>query len=124
MANEQNLAPPFGTEGAYKPTSEDRAKGGKASGPARKWNNEMRKRVQAFLMKQTGETEDGEPLTTMDDLLAFAFEHFKESGNAELLKFFRDTAGEKPTDKVEVREDTVTVTFTDVDEEDEAESGD
>lgn len=101
MANEQNLIP-----AAHPLTVEDQSKGGKASGRVRKYKGDLRRACEALLK---GAIEfDGKELSGAD---AAALALMKEalSGNTRAFEVLRDTAGQKPVDKIEQRVTSKTI---------------
>lgn len=109
----ENLLPPYGSpERSSDEVREQNAKGGIASGAVRRKKAAMRDYVQFILgmkrkvsektleqLKEMGVTEDevtGQTLALMkimDKAIA---------GDIKAMEFLRDTAGEKPTDKVDM----------------------
>lgn len=95
MANEQNLRP-----AEYKLTLEEQKKGGKASGEARRKKRDLRLALEALLEKEF-KGEDNELLSGAELL---ALKQFKKGieGDTRAFEVIRDTAGQKPVERVEV----------------------
>lgn len=97
MANEKNLVK--GDE-AHKFTPEEASKGGKASAEARRKKRDLRLAIEMLLEKdiigKDGETKSGAEY--------IAFQQFKKAlkGDTRAFEVLRDTAGQKPIDKVMV----------------------
>ena len=100
MANEQNLNP-FGTltEDEQREIS---SKGGKASGEARRKKKLLRECLEILLEKEITDKK-GE---TMSGAEALSTKLFAEAmkGNVKAFEVLRDTAGQKPVEKVIVSE--------------------
>ena len=100
MANEQNLNP-FGTltENEQREIS---SKGGKASGEARRKKKLLRECLEILLEKEITDKK-GE---TMSGAEALSTKLFAEAmkGNVKAFEVLRDTAGQKPVEKVVVSE--------------------
>lgn len=96
MANEQNLVK--GDE-CHKLTAEDQSKGGKASGEARRQKADLRKMCQMVLEMdikgKDGTVKSGAEAITLAQLQKAL------KGDAKAYEVLRDTAGQKPVDKVE-----------------------
>lgn len=97
MANEQNLRP-----GEYKLTLEEQKKGGKASGEARAARRDLRKALEALLDKEFS-SKNGEMLTGAE---AIALKQMEKAlkGDTRAFEVVRDTAGQKPVEKIMVAE--------------------
>lgn len=95
MANEQNLRP-----SEYKLSQEEAKKGGIASGEARRKKRDLRLAFEALLEKEF-KGEDGELLSGAELL---ALKQFKKGveGDTKAFEVIRDTAGQKPVERVEV----------------------
>lgn len=87
-------------------------KGGIASGKARRDKKEMRELVQEILNMnvRSGKAEDFQNLAeskgkniTVNQALVLAQVKKAMSGDTRAVEFLRDTAGQKPTDKQEIR---------------------
>ena len=105
--NKQNLKVPTSEEARI-----NGAKGGKASGAARRRKKAMKDIALAFGKEeapagiiakfiQLGMLEAGETCT-MDEALMLAQYGKALSGNTQAAQFVRDTSGQKPLDQVEV----------------------
>ena len=103
MANEQNLIP-----AAHPLTVEDQSKGGKASAKARKHRGDLRRACEA-LLKETIMFDEKE----LSGAEAAALAMMKEAlmGNTKAFVALRDTAGQKPADKVEATQKIVQKTI-------------
>lgn len=97
MANEQNLIPE-----AHKLTVEEQSAGGKASGEARAARRDLRKALEALLDKEFS-SKDG---TTLSGAEAIALKQMEKAlkGDTRAFEVVRDTAGQKPVDKVMIAE--------------------
>lgn len=98
MANEQNLK-----SLADRTTSEKRKiakKGGKASGEARRNKRDIRAALEALLEKEY-KGKNGEELSGAE---AIALKQMEKAlkGDTRAFEVVRDSAGQKPVDKVEV----------------------
>ena len=96
MANEQNLVK--GDE-CHKLTAEDQSKGGKASGEARRQKADLRKMCQ-MVLEMDIKGKDG---TVKSGAEAITLAQLRKAlkGDAKAYEVLRDTAGQKPVDKVE-----------------------
>lgn len=94
MANEQNLRP-----GEYKLTVEEQKRGGIASGKARREKANLRALAQLWLETEVTKDKNGEPMTGGQFMLAVAAKEIAK-GNSKFWELMRDTAGQKPVDKV------------------------
>lgn len=94
MANEQNLKP-----GEYKLSQEEAKKGGKRSGEVRAARRDLRKALEALLDKEF-KGKDG---VTLSGAEAIALKQMEKAlkGDTKAFEVVRDTAGQKPVDKVE-----------------------
>jgi hypothetical protein len=97
MANEQNLRP-----SEYKFTQEEAKKGGKASGEARRRKRDLRLALEALLEKEY-KGKDGKRLSGAE---AIAIKQMEKAlkGDTKAFEVIRDTAGQKPVDKVMISE--------------------
>lgn len=93
MANEQNLIPQ-----AHTLTVEEASKGGKASGEARRAKKSLREAMQ-ILMDADLTGKDGKTMTGTEAMAAKAFQAALK-GDWKAWELVRDTAGQKPVDKV------------------------
>ncbi len=98
MANEKNLKP-FGTltESEQREISQ---KGGEASGEARRAKKSLREAMQV-LMEADLTGKDGKTMTGTEAMAAKAFQAALK-GDWKAWELVRDTAGQKPVDKVMV----------------------
>ena len=94
MANEQNLIP-----GAHRLTVEEASKGGINSGKARREKGNLRALAQLWLETDVTKDKNGEPMTGGQFMLAVAAKEIAK-GNSKFWELMRDTAGQKPVDKV------------------------
>ena len=94
MANEQNLRPC-----EHKLTEEEAKKGGRASGEARRRKRDIRLAMEALLEKQY-KGRDG---TSLSGAEAIAMKQMEKAlkGDPKAFELVRDTAGQKPVEKVE-----------------------
>lgn len=96
MANEQNLRP-----GEHIPTIEEAKKGGIASGESRRRKKLLRECLDELLAKEY--TSEGKTLTGSEALAVTLMEKAMK-GDVKAFEVLRDTAGEKPVEKVMVAE--------------------
>ncbi len=102
MANEQNLIP--NDQRTPNERRENASKAGKASGKARSQKKSLREALQALL---NGKYDvDGQKVDGYSLLALKAFEQ-AQNGSIKAFEVIRDSIGEKPTDKVEVEDNTV-----------------
>lgn len=94
MANEQNLRP-----GEHIPTKEEAKKGGIASGESRRRKKLLRECLDELLAKEYT-TKQGKMLGS--EALAAMLMKKSMSGDVRAFEVLRDTAGEKPVEKVMV----------------------
>ena len=92
MANEQNLKPC-----EYKFTQEEAKKGGIASGESRRRKKLLRECLDELLAKEY--TSEGKTLTG-SEALAVTLMKKAMKGDVKAFEVLRDTAGEKPVEKV------------------------
>jgi hypothetical protein len=99
MANNQNLVK--GDE-AHKLTAEEQSAGGKASAEARRKKRDLRLAME-MLLEQDITGKDG---TVKSGAEAIAVQQFKKAlkGDSKAFEVIRDTAGQKPIDKIQVAE--------------------
>lgn len=97
MANEQNLRP-----GEYKFTLEDAKRGAKKSAEARRKKRDLRQAIE-ILLETDIEGDDGQMQSGAE---ALAIAQFKKAlkGDTRAFEVLRDTAGQKPIEKVQVAE--------------------
>ena len=98
MVNKENLIPQ-----AHRLTVEEASRGGIASGKARAAKKELRERITEWLDSEVGKDKKGNPLTGTDLMLQVAVKEMAK-GNPKFWELIRDTAGQKPVDKVMVAE--------------------
>lgn len=98
MANEQNLKPL--NKRSKKKARELGAKGGIASGEARRKKRDLKLAMQALLEAEVTDKKTGE---TMSGAEAIAMAQYKKAlkGDAKAFELVRDTSGQKPVEKVE-----------------------
>lgn len=98
MANEQNLKP-FTSDQSHEEAVQNGAKGGIASGEARRKKRDIRLAMEALLEKQY-KGKDGKQLSGAE---AIALKQMEKAlkGDAKAFELVRDTAGQKPVEKVE-----------------------
>lgn len=120
MANEQNLIKPKRDRTA-KQRRESAQKAGKASAKKRKERKKMQEVAKIVLDMpiEPGEVTDLEGITfedypdvnlTVGELAVLAVAKKARKGDVAALTFLRDTAGEKPIEKVEVSGDITAAT--------------
>ena len=95
MANEKNLN--------HKLTAEELRKGGQKSGEARKAKKSLREAMQ-ILMDADLTGKDGKTMTGTEAMAAKAFQAALK-GDWKAWELVRDTAGQKPVDKVQMKTD-------------------
>ena len=95
--NEQNLRP-----GEYKFTLEDAKRGAKKSAEARRKKRDLRQAIE-ILLETDIEGDDGQMQSGAE---ALAIAQFKKAlkGDTRAFEVLRDTAGQKPIEKVQVAE--------------------
>lgn len=114
MANEQNLLKK--EDRTPKQRRESARKAGKASGKARRERKAMQEiaRIVLDMPLEAGDLKDIEGLTfedypdanlTLGQAAVLAVAKKAKRGDVQALQFLRDTAGEKPVEKVEVSGD-------------------
>ena len=92
MANEQNLKPQ-----AHKLTVEEQSNGGKASGKARRKRKEFKEALKTALTVVMDNNK------TVQEIGIEALMDKFMKGDPKVFELIRDTIGEKPTDKQEVK---------------------
>ena len=97
MANEQNLVR---GDDAHKLTAEEASKGGKASAEARRRKRDLRKAFEMLLEKEFAD-KSGKLISGAEALAAKQFEKALK-GDSKAFEVVRDTAGQKPVEKLEV----------------------
>lgn len=100
MANVENLV--RGGE-AHKLTAEEASKGGIASGESRRRKKELKDKITEWLEAEVGKDKKGNPLTGTDLMLQVAVKEMTK-GNPRFWELLRDTAGQKPIEKVMIAE--------------------
>lgn len=100
MANEQNLVK--GAD-AHKLTAEEASKGGKRSVEVRRQKRDLRRALEALLDKNMGKNKDGEDVSGAEALALKQFEKALK-GDTRAFEIIRDTAGQKPVEKVMISE--------------------
>lgn len=97
MANEKNLCP-----GGYKLTVDEQKKGGKVSGEVRRRKRDIRLALEALLEKNY-KGKNGEELSGAE---AIALKQMEKAlkGDTRAFEVVRDSAGQKPVEKVMVAE--------------------
>ena len=101
MANEQNLIPT--TKRSKDEARENSRKGGIASGEARRRKRDLRRALEALLDKNMGKNKDGEDVSGAEALALKQFEKALK-GDTKAFEVIRDTAGQKPVEKVMIAE--------------------
>ncbi len=112
MANEQNLTP-FTSDQSREEAVKNGAKGGVASGEARRRKKTLREQMEMLLslpVKDEATRDFIESLgispDEVDNALAITLSMYQEAlkGNTKAFELIRDTIGEKPTDKLQIEE--------------------
>ena len=98
MANEQNLIP--NSERSPNEVRENGKKGGIASGKARRQKKLLRECLEILLEKEMTDKK-GETITGAEAMAAKVFQQALK-GDLRAFEIVRDTAGQKPVDKVMV----------------------
>lgn len=97
MANEKNLRP---CEHQF--TQEEAKKGGIASGESRR-NKKLLRECLEMLLEKEMQAKTGETMTGAEALAAKLFSEAMK-GNVKAFEVLRDTAGQKPADKLIISE--------------------
>lgn len=94
MANEQNLIPQ-----AHELSVDEQSKGGKASAEARRQKRDLRKMCE-MVLEMDIKAKDG---TVKSGAEAITLAQLQKAlkGDAKAFEVLRDTAGQKPVDKIE-----------------------
>lgn len=98
MANEKNLKP-----SEYKLSQEEAKRGGIASGEARRNKKLLRECLEILLEKEMTD-KSGKTVTGAEALTAKLFAEAMK-GNVKAFEVLRDTAGQKPVEKVQMNAD-------------------
>lgn len=98
MAKEDNLRPVDSSN-----AREMGRKGGEASGKARREKADLRKQAQLWLETDVTHDKNGNPLTGAQMMMAVAAKEIAK-GDPKFWELMRDTAGQKPVDKVMIAE--------------------
>lgn len=102
MLGEQNLRPVRSKDEAR----ERGAKGGKASGKARRDKKMLRDCLEILLERAEKVEIDGKTIKlTGAELIALTAYQKAAGGDIKAMEFVRDTAGQKPVDKVQMKTD-------------------
>lgn len=101
MANEQNLVP-FTSDQSHEEAVINGAKGGLASGEARRRKRDLRQALEMLLEKEY-QDKNGNKLTGTEAITAKLFEQAMK-GNIRAFETLRDTVGQKPIEKVMIAE--------------------
>lgn len=96
--NEQNLRP-----GGYKFTDEDREKAKTSRRENLLKKQDLNAKINLWLHSEVGKDKHGNPLTGTDLMLQVAIREMSK-GNPKFWELLRDTAGQKPIDKVMLSE--------------------
>ena len=99
MANEKNLRP-FTSEQSHEEAVENGKKGGIASGEAKRAKKSLREAMQ-ILMNADLTGKDGKTMTGTEAMAAKAFQAALK-GDWKAWELVRDTAGQKPIEKIMV----------------------
>lgn len=98
MANEHNLKPC-----EHKFTQEEAKKGGVASGEARRAKKSLREAMKILMEADLTDKKTGQTMTGTEAMAAKAFQAALK-GDWKAWELVRDTAGQKPVDKVMISE--------------------
>ena len=107
MANNENLKP-FDSNQNREEAKKNGRKGGKKSGEVRRQKKTMRAMLDYLLEKELT-SKNGEKATTLEAMMTAMIKQGL-NGNVKAVEFIRDTTGQKPTEKVEATNATITVT--------------
>ena len=109
MANEQNLVR---GEEAHKLTAEEQSAGGKASAEARRRKRDLRLALEALLEKDIY-SKEGELMSGAE---AIALKQMEKAlkGDTRAFETIRDTAGQKPTEKIEQLNTNIVIDLSDL----------
>ena len=107
MPNEENLKP-FDSNQSREEARKNGRKGGKKSGEVRRQKKTMREMLDYLLEKELT-SKNGEKATTLEAMMTAMIKQGL-NGNVKAVEFIRDTTGQKPTEKVEATNATITVT--------------
>ena len=107
MANNENLKP-FDSNQNREEAKKNGRKGGKKSGEVRRQKKTMRAMLDYLLEKELT-NKNGEKATTLEAMMTAMIKQGL-NGNVKAVEFIRDTTGQKPTEKVEATNATITVT--------------
>lgn len=100
MAGMDNLK--LGGE-AHRLTVEEQSAGGKKSGEVRRQKRDLRKVMELLLNKEYSDKKTGDVKTGAE---LIAFKQFQKAleGDTKAFEVVRDTAGQKPIDKIQIAE--------------------
>lgn len=100
MANKQNLV--YGNMRSQSEARENGRNGGIASGEARRRKRDLRLAMEALLEKDITDSSG----KTVSGAEAIALKQFQKAlkGDTRAFEMIRDTAGQKPIDKVQIQE--------------------
>lgn len=101
MANNENLIP--NSERTPSERRENARKAGIASGKARREKANLKKQLQVFLESDATLDKYGNPLTGAELMVKVAVREMMK-GNPKFWELIRDTAGYKPTEKIQLSE--------------------
>lgn len=107
MANNDNLKP-FNSNQSREEAKKNGRKGGIKSGEAKRRRKTMREMLDYLLAKELT-NKNGEKATTLEAMMTSMIKQGL-NGNVKAVEFIRDTTGQKPTEKVEATNATITVT--------------
>ena len=107
MANNDNLKP-FDSNQNREEAKKNGRKGGIKSGEAKRRRKTMRAMLDYLLEKELT-SKNGEKATTLEAMMTAMIKQGL-NGNVKAVEFIRDTTGQKPTEKVEATNATITVT--------------
>ena len=102
MANEQNLKP-FTSDQNREEAAKNGKKGGVASGEARRRKRDIKLAIEILLEKEY-RSKNGEQLLSGAEAIALKQMEKALDGDTKAFEVIRDTAGQKPVEKVMVTE--------------------
>lgn len=106
MANNENLRP-FDSNQSREEAKKNGRKGGKKSGEVRRQKKTMREMLDYLLSKELT-NKQGEKATTLEAVMVATIKKAL-TGDTRAAEFIRDTLGEKPVEKQEVKINPVTI---------------
>jgi hypothetical protein len=100
MANKEDNLKPFTSEQSREEAAKNGSKGGIASGEARRRKRDLKLAMQALLEADVKDKRTGEVMSGAE---ALAVAQYRKAlkGDTKAFEVLRDTAGQKPVEKVE-----------------------